>query len=185
MCQPTRLYSALVSPIIPIPKISLLFEVNIFVFPLVAFILNALPLADQGNSDLLYVIDLSFNSFSLYPAHAISGSVNITAGIHFELFEAITFFDEISIRHIGYKVITVSFGQRGSGEWIPQDSIRFMAMLSTSIFATALSYAPFYGTTILKLESDELTNFLIIISTIFITLYSIYLVSIYKKVTRF
>ena len=95
------------------------------------------------------------------------------------------FFREISIGQIGFQVIAISLGRRGSGEWNPQDSIRFMAMLSTSIFATLLCYAPFYVTSILKLESDELINLLIIISTIFITLYSTYLIFIYKKVTEF
>ena len=68
---------------------------------------------------------------------------------HFELFEEITFFGEIAIGQIGFQVIAISLGRRGSGEWKTQDSIRFMAMLSTSIFATLLCYAPFYTTIIL------------------------------------
>ena len=71
------------------------------------------------------------------------------------------------------------------GDWNPQDSIRFTAMLSTSIIATLICYAPFYLVTISEIELLELKKILIILSTIFITLFSIYFISIYKKVTKF
>jgi len=71
------------------------------------------------------------------------------------------------------------------GEWNPQDSIRFVVMLSTSIIATLICYAPFYAVTIFKLELLELINLLIILSMIFVTLFSLYLISIYKKVIKF
>ena len=76
-------------------------------------------------------------------------------------------------------------GRRGLGEWNPQDSIRFVVMLSTSIIATLICYAPFYAVTIFKLELLELINLLIILSMIFVTLFSFYLISIYKKVIKF
>ena len=69
------------------------------------------------------------------------------------------------------------------GDWNPQDSIRFTTMLSTSIIATLICYAPFYVVTILAIELFELKKILIIFSTIFITLFSIYFISIYKKST--
>ena len=72
-----------------------------------------------------------------------------------EFFEAITFFGEIVIRQIGFQVIAISLGRRGLGEWNPQDSIRFVVMLSTSIIATLICYAPFYAGTIFKLELLE------------------------------
>ena len=55
-----------------------------------------------------------------------------------EFFEAITFFGEIVIGQIGFQVIAISLGRRGSGEWNTQDSIRFAVMLSTSIIATLI-----------------------------------------------
>ena len=76
-------------------------------------------------------------------------------------------------------------GRRGLGEWNPQDSIRFVVMLSTSIIATLICYAPFYAVTIFKLELLELINLLIILSMIFVTLFSFYLISIYKKIIKF
>ena len=76
-------------------------------------------------------------------------------------------------------------GRRGLGEWNPQDSIRFVVMLSTSIIATLICYAPFYAVTIFKLELLELINLLIILSMIFVTLFSFYLIYIYKKVIKF
>ena len=76
-------------------------------------------------------------------------------------------------------------GRRGLGEWNPQDSIRFVVMLSTSIIAILICYAPFYAVTIFKLELLELINLLIILSMIFVTLFSFYLISIYKKVIKF
>ena len=102
-----------------------------------------------------------------------------------ELFEAVTFFGEIVIGQIGFQVIAISLGRRGLGDWNPQDSIRFTAMLSTSIIATLICYAPFYFVTISEIELLELKKKLIILSTIFITLFSIYCISIYKKVTKF
>ena len=102
-----------------------------------------------------------------------------------ELFEAVTFFGEIVIGQIGFQVIAISLGRRGLGDWNPQDSIRFTAMLSTSIIATLICYAPFYLVTISEIELLELKKILIILSTIFITLFSIYFISIYKKVTKF
>ena len=102
-----------------------------------------------------------------------------------ELFEAVTFFGEIVIGQIGFQVIAISLGRRGLGDWNPQDSIRFTAMLSTSIIATLICYAPFYLVTIFEVELLELKKILIILSTIFITLFSIYCISIYKKVTKF
>ena len=102
-----------------------------------------------------------------------------------ELFEAVTFFGEIVIGQIGFQVIAISLGRRGLGDWNPQDSIRFTAMLSTSIIATLICYAPFYVVTIFEIELIELKRILIILSTIFITLFSIYFISIYKKVTKF
>ena len=102
-----------------------------------------------------------------------------------ELFEAVTFFGEIVIGQIGFQVIAISLGRRGLGDWNPQDSIRFTAMLSTSIIATLICYAPFYLVTIYEVELLELKKILIILSTIFITLFSIYCISIYKKVTKF
>ena len=100
-------------------------------------------------------------------------------------FEAITFFGEIVIGQIGFQVIAISLGRRGLGDWNPQDSIRFVVMLSTSIIATLICYAPFYAVTIFKLELLELINLLIILSMIFVTLFSFYLISIYKKVIKF
>ena len=102
-----------------------------------------------------------------------------------ELFEAVTFFGEIVIGQIGFQVIAISLGRRWLGDWNPQDSIRFTAMLSTSIIATLICYAPFYLVTISEIELLELKKILIILSTIFITLFSIYFISIYKKVTKF
>ena len=102
-----------------------------------------------------------------------------------EFFEAITFFGEIVIGQIGFQVIAISLGRRVLGEWNPQDSIRFVVMLSTSIIATLICYAPFYAVTIFKLELFELINLLIILSMIFVTLFSFYLISIYKKVIKF
>ena len=102
-----------------------------------------------------------------------------------ELFEAVTFFGEIVIGQIGFQVIAISLGRRGLGDWNSQDSIRFTAMLSTSIIATLICYAPFYVVTIFEIELIELKKILIILSTIFITLFSIYFISIYKKVTKF
>ena len=102
-----------------------------------------------------------------------------------ELFEAVTFFGEIVIGQIGFQVIAISLGRRGLGDWNPQDSIRFTAMLSTSIIATLICYAPFYLVTISEIELLELKKILIIFSTIFITLFTIYCISIYKKVTKF
>ena len=102
-----------------------------------------------------------------------------------ELFEAVTFFGEIVIGQIGFQVIAISLGRRGLGDWNPQDSIRFTAMLSTSIIATLICYAPFYLVTIYEVELLELKKILIILSTIFITLFSVYFISIYKKVTKF
>jgi len=64
-------------------------------------------------------------------------------------------------------------------------SIRFVVMLSTSIIATLICYAPFYAVTIFKLELLELINLLIILSMIFVTLFSFYLIYIYKKVIKF
>ena len=102
-----------------------------------------------------------------------------------EFFEAITFFGEIVIGQIGFQVIAISLGRRGLGEWNPQDSIRFVVMLSTSIIATLICYAPFYAVTIFKLELLELINLLIVLSMIFVTLFSFYLISIFKKVINF
>ena len=102
-----------------------------------------------------------------------------------ELFEAVTFFGEIVIGQIGFQVIAISLGRRGLGDWNSQDSIRFAVMLSTSIIATLICYAPFYLVTISEIELLELKKILIILSTIFITLFSIYFISIYKKVTKF
>jgi len=102
-----------------------------------------------------------------------------------EFFEAITFFGEIVIGQIGFQVIAISLGRRGLGEWNPQDSIRFVVMLSTSIIATLICYAPFYAVTISKLELLELINLLIVLSMIFVTLFSFYLISIFKKVINF
>ena len=102
-----------------------------------------------------------------------------------ELFEAVTFFGEIVIGQIGFQVIAISLGRRELGDWNPQDSIRFTAMLSTSIIATLICYAPFYLVTISEIELLELKKILIILSTIFITLFSVYCISIYKKVTKF
>ena len=102
-----------------------------------------------------------------------------------EFFEAITFFGEIVIGQIGFQVIAISWGRRGLGEWNPQDSIRFVVMLSTSIIATLICYTPFYAVTIFKLELLELINLLIVLSMIFVTLFSFYLISIYKKVIKF
>ena len=85
-----------------------------------------------------------------------------------ELFEAVTFFGEIVIGQIGFQVIAISLGRRGLGDWNPQDSIRFTAMLSTSIIATLICYAPFYVVTIFEIELIELKRILIILSTIFI-----------------
>ena len=102
-----------------------------------------------------------------------------------ELFEAVTFFGEIVIGQIGFQVIAISLGRRGLGDWNPQDSIRFTAMLSTSIIATLICYAPFYLVTISEIELLELKKILIILSTIFITLFTVYCISIYKKVTKF
>ena len=102
-----------------------------------------------------------------------------------ELFEAVTFFGEIVIGQIGFQVIAISLGRRGLGDWNSQDSIRFTAMLSTSIIATLICYAPFYLVTISEIELLELKKILIIFSTIFITLFTIYCISIYKKVTKF
>ena len=90
-----------------------------------------------------------------------------------ELFEAVTFFGEIVIGQIGFQVIAISLGRRGLGDWNSQDSIRFTAMLSTSIIATLICYAPFYVVSIFKIELLELKKILIILSTIFITLFSI------------
>ena len=98
-----------------------------------------------------------------------------------ELFEAVTFFGEIVIGQIGFQVIAISLGRRGLGDWNSQDSIRFTTMLSTSIIATLICDAPFYVVTILAIELLELKKILIIFSTIFITLFSIYFISIYKK----
>ena len=102
-----------------------------------------------------------------------------------ELFEAVTFFGEIVIGQIGFQVIAISLGRRGLGNWNPQDSVRFVVMLSTSIIATLICYAPFYVVTIFKIQLLELKKMLIILSTIFITLFSIYCISIYKKVIKF
>ena len=102
-----------------------------------------------------------------------------------ELFEAVTFFGEIVIGQIGFQVIAISLGRRGLGDWNPQDSIRFTAMLSTSISAILICYAPFYLVTIFEIELLELKKILIILSTVIISLFSIYLISIYKKVTKF
>ena len=102
-----------------------------------------------------------------------------------ELFEAVTFFGEIVIGQIGFQVIAISLGRRGLGDWNTQDSIRFTAMLSTSIIAILICYAPFYLATIFEIKLLELKKILIILSTIFITLFSIYCISIYKKVTKF
>ena len=102
-----------------------------------------------------------------------------------EFFEAITFFGEIVIGQIGFQVIAISLGRRGLGDWNSQDSIRFTTMLSTSIIATLICYAPFYVVTIFKIELLELKEILIILSTIFITLFSFYLISIFKKIINF
>ena len=77
-----------------------------------------------------------------------------------ELFEAVTFFGEIVIGQIGFQVIAISLGRRGLGDWNPQDSIRFTAMLSTSIIATLICYAPFYLVTIYEVELLELKKIL-------------------------
>ena len=58
-------------------------------------------------------------------------------------------------------------------------------MLSTSIIATLIRYATFYAVTICKLELLELINLIIILSMIFVTLFSFDLISIYKKVIKF
>ena len=71
------------------------------------------------------------------------------------------------------------------GDCNPQDSIRLVVMLSTSIIATLICYAPFYAVTIFKLELLELIYLIIILSMIFVTLFSFYLISIYKKVIKF
>ena len=102
-----------------------------------------------------------------------------------EIFEAVSFFGEIVIGQIGFQVIAISLGRRGSGEWNPQDSVRFAVMLSTSIIATLICYAPFYAVTIVKLEIFELINLLILLSLIFVTLFSIYLIYMYKKLIKF
>ena len=102
-----------------------------------------------------------------------------------ELFEAVTFFGEIVIGQIGFQVIAISLGRRGLGDWNPQDSIRFTAMLSTSIIATLMCYAPFYVVNIFEIEFLELKKILIILSTTFISLFSIYCISIYNKVIKF
>ena len=78
-----------------------------------------------------------------------------------ELFEAVTFFGEIVIGQIGFQVIAISLGRRGLGDWNSQDSIRFTTMLSTSIIATLICYAPFYVVTIFKIELLELKEILI------------------------
>ena len=102
-----------------------------------------------------------------------------------DFFEAITFFGEIVIGQIGFQVIAISLGRRGLGEWKPQDSFRFVGMLSASTIAILICYAPFYAVTIWKLELLELINILIILSLIFVTLFTIYLTSIYKKIVKF
>ena len=61
--------------------------------------------------------------------------------------EVLIFFGEITIGQIGFEVIAVSLGRRGSGEWKSQDSIRFGVMISASILATILCYIPFYSVT--------------------------------------
>ena len=78
-----------------------------------------------------------------------------------ELFEAVTFFGEIVIGQIGFQVIAISLGRRWLGDWNPQDSIRFTAMLSTSIIATLICYAPFYvvrTTSITTCESPQISK---------------------------
>ena len=102
-----------------------------------------------------------------------------------EIFEAVTFFGEIVIGQIGFQVIAISLGRRGLGEWNAQDFIRFMVMLSTSIIAVLICYAPFYLENIFKVELLESIKILIFISTIFITLFNIYLIFIYKKIIQF
>ena len=102
-----------------------------------------------------------------------------------EFFEAITFFGEIVIGQIGFQVIAISLGRRGLGEWKPQDSMRFVGMLSASTIAILICYVPFYAITIWELQLFELKNILIILSLIFVTLLSIYLISIYKTVIKF
>ena len=54
---------------------------NNFVFPSIYLIAKARPLAAHGNSHFSYATPCFFNSASVGPAHAISGSVKITAGI--------------------------------------------------------------------------------------------------------
>ena len=102
-----------------------------------------------------------------------------------DFFEAITFFGEIVIGQIGFQVIAISLGRRGLGEWKPQDSMRFVGMLSSSTIAILICYVPFYAITIWELQLFELINILIILSLIFVTLFSIYLISIYKTVIKF
>ena len=102
-----------------------------------------------------------------------------------DFFEAITFFGEIVIGQIGFQVIAISLGRRGLGEWKPQDSFRFVGMLSASTIAILICYVPFYAITIWELQLFELINILIILSLIFVTLFSIYLISIYKTVIKF
>jgi len=69
-------------PVIPIPSIlELSLVISNFVFPFFSPIANALPLADQGKTALLYFFFLFIKSFSVYPTQAISGFVYITDGI--------------------------------------------------------------------------------------------------------
>ena len=69
-------------PTIPALIIFLVFLSKIsFVFPSGFLIARALPLAFHGNSPFSYLMPAFINSFSVGPAHAISGSVKITAGI--------------------------------------------------------------------------------------------------------
>ncbi len=82
-----------------------------------------------------------------------------------ELFEAVTFFGEIVIGQIGFQVSAISLGRRGLGDWNPQDSIRFTAMLSTSIIATLICYAPFYVVSIVEIELLELKEILKILES--------------------
>ena len=69
--------------------------------------------------------------------------------------EALINFGEITIGQIGFEVIAVSLGRRGSGEWKPQDSICFGVMISASILATILYCIPFYAVTEIPFYSND------------------------------
>ena len=102
-----------------------------------------------------------------------------------DFFEAIKFFGEIGIGQIGFQVIAISLGRRGSGEWKEQDSVRFWMMILNSITGLFLCYIPFYIISITQIELFEFVYYLIILSTLLISLYSCHLIYIYNKVRKF